>query len=241
MLHSKDFRLLKQLIPDLTTLFSPTTYKKWLKTYEQKKRFSEAIATPYFFDGAHQRLLRRSQLLTTSIPPLIISIDDVGTSWIRSEHLHIIEDLREANMPSVIALQPNTEPSKGGQYWDLIMELHQEGWEIASHTINHYNLPGLSKEQLRNEFRESAKRIEDGVGEAPVTLIVPFGDIYSGNLYQETDKRIFEVANEAGYKFVVGIGGGRRIEGDPPYYFGRAVPDISAQVTLQRLARFNTK
>lgn len=240
MLHSKDFKLLQQLIPDLKARFAPTTYREWLKIYRQKKQFSDANPHPYYLDRAHLRLIRSSDILSTSIPPLVISIDDVGTSWIRREHLQIIEDLRNANMPSVIGLQPNLESGDGGQYWDLIRQLHQEGWEIASHTINHYNLPKLSQEQLRSELEQSAQRIEEGIGEAPLTLIVPFGDIYPGGGYQDMDERIFTTAEEAGYKIVVGIGAGRKIDEGPPYYFGRVVPDINPTVTLQRLVNFNS-
>ncbi len=139
------------------------------------------------------------------------------------------------------SLQPNLEASEGAKYWDLIRLLHQEGWEIASHTINHYNLPEVDTAVLRRELFESSQRIEQAIGTAPITLILPFGDVWRGNQYPEKDKRIFEIAKETGYKFVVGIGEGRNIDEDIPYYFGRVVPDINASVTLQRLKRFNTK
>jgi hypothetical protein len=78
---------------------------------------------------------------------------------------------------------------------------------------------------LRREIVDSAKMMEDGLDQAPTTLVVPFGALknYSGGAMSQTyDARIFAVSAEAKLQFVVGLNHGRYINTDtPPHYVGR--------------------
>jgi len=240
MLHSKNWRQIDALAPLLLKHFQPMTYKSWLTIVGEKEKFANHHPHPFFYESGVRRLARVSSFLEGGTPPVIVSIDDIGTDWIRHEHLQIFEDLLRHGIPGVIALQPNTPVEKRGPYWERIIELHRQGWEIATHTVSHPVLPGVLREKLEEEIKESADRIRRAVGEPPLTLILPFGSFLSGKT-GEADLRIFEVCREVGIKVVAGIGEGRErtfFGQGLPEYVGRAHPGQTPDKTLENLLNF---
>lgn len=55
---------------------------------------------------------------------------------------------------------------------DQIRAIHAAGHEVASHTMRHEWIPGLSPLELRDNLRSSRRIIEECIG-APVTTLVP--------------------------------------------------------------------
>lgn len=73
---------------------------------------------------------------------------------------------------------------------EMLLELHQKGFEIGSHTVTHRALTLLSDDEVKEELRES-KRIIERIVQAPVTsLAFPLG------LWNE---RVLKLAKECGY------------------------------------------
>jgi peptidoglycan/xylan/chitin deacetylase (PgdA/CDA1 family) len=73
--------------------------------------------------------------------------------------------------------------------WSQLGELRDRGWEVASHTVSHTYLPGLSDADLRSELRLSRMTIEERLG-ACETVAYPYG---------RADERVAAAAAEVGY------------------------------------------
>ncbi len=58
---------------------------------------------------------------------------------------------------------------------EQILEMVHAGWEVGSHSINHYDLRQLSLQQQQREIVESKKILEKKLGIDIVTFAYPFG------------------------------------------------------------------
>ena len=74
--------------------------------------------------------------------------------------------------------------------WNDLRELHDAGWEIASHTWSHARLTELNDEALASELVRSRERISAEIGAPCETLAYPYGDY---------DSRVVAVTRDAGY------------------------------------------
>jgi len=68
---------------------------------------------------------------------------------------------------------------------DQVVEMHNDGWEMASHSHTHADLTTLSESELNTEFQTSIDKIEEWTGERPTGLIAP---------YNATNSTVIEVA-----------------------------------------------
>jgi peptidoglycan/xylan/chitin deacetylase (PgdA/CDA1 family) len=83
--------------------------------------------------------------------------------------------------------------------WDQLRGLAERGFEIASHTMTHENLPTLSDAELERELRESKQLIETELGRACRYLAYPWG---------EHDDRVRAATRKAGYEAAFALRGG---------------------------------
>jgi hypothetical protein len=163
-------------------------------------------------------------------PPfaVIVSIDDLGTSWLRPDFKAMIQVFLDRGLTLVLGVVVGGQQDP--EVWEYLRMLQSHGVEIASHTISHFNLPELDDEALLYEIQGSYDVICQWMGRCPITLILPFGN----GLY---DERIPDAASD--YTFVAGIPAGTEIGGGSPYYLGRIGPDVEdADHTLTLL--YNT-
>lgn len=77
--------------------------------------------------------------------------------------------------------------------WSRIVEMHRAGMSFQSHAHDHVVLPGLATWALKHELQSSKRRIEDRVGRAVDFVSAPHGLV---------DRRVVDVAYEAGYRAV---------------------------------------
>jgi len=77
-----------------------------------------------------------------------------------------------------------------------ITELHENGWEIGSHTVNHPDLTRVTPDQVREELRTSKEQLEEILGSSVASVSFPFGR-YS--------RSIITSAAEAGYSCCCGF------------------------------------
>jgi hypothetical protein len=75
-----------------------------------------------------------------------------------------------------------------------IKELHERGWEMASHSHTHQDLATLSESELNTEFQTSIDEIKRITGERPKGLIFPFNSF---------DQQVLDVA-ETYFEWVMG-------------------------------------
>lgn len=251
MLHSANIQYLPDLLPALAEDFTPFTYRDWIEKLAGIRRYSIWLAELF---GVEEQAVH--QLLSVENGdklPLILSIDDVGTDWIRSEHLRIFEILQQQGMRAVVGVQPKAMPAQEVRYWDIIKELHSAGWEIASHSINHPPLTQVNQQTARYEIFESCDRIEQVIGARPITLITPFGDSRPPQATDQGNQQLYQLVIEAGLGVVAGIEGGRQrlapqareqvrdrlAAAELPEYVGRIPPVSDTEATRWNLLHFN--
>jgi hypothetical protein len=156
---------------------------------------------------------------------LIVSLDDLGTSWLRPDFIDMVDVFIEKGLRLVVGVV--VHGPQDPEIWNRLKEWDRLGIEVASHTLDHYILTVLSDEALTEQVSVSYEIICENLGKCPITLILTFGE-------GGADERIRSAAEE--YFFLVGIQGGREFSGSPPYYLGRIPPDNNAQsITINLL------
>ena len=157
---------------------------------------------------------------------IVISLDDFPTDWLRFEFVRLIEAFVERNLVLVIAV--NVRGPQDPDAWAYLRQLESQGFEVASHTIDHYSLSQLEPDRIYRQVVGSFQVICFNLGRCPDTLVLPFGNL-------DESGYTLDVAGK--YSFVVGIPGGRWFGGEPPFYVGRIGPNGPAiQATLDALA-----
>jgi peptidoglycan/xylan/chitin deacetylase (PgdA/CDA1 family) len=58
---------------------------------------------------------------------------------------------------------------------DQVLEMVAAGWEVGSHSMNHFDLKTISTGQQRNEIVESRELLEELLGVPVLTFAYPFG------------------------------------------------------------------
>lgn len=170
-------------------------------------------------------------LLKGVCPPnnaIIVSIDDLGSHWLRNDFKEMIRVFTDRDLVLVVGLI--VHGPQDPEIWNYLRELDEIGIEIASHTIDHYNLPQLTHAALQRQIIGSYETICEYLGKCPITLILPFGNI-------DSEGTILEIASD--YTFIVGIQDGRTFSGKPPWYLGRSPPhDSNQSKTLYLLEKY---
>lgn len=79
-----------------------------------------------------------------------------------------------------------------------ILEMYKAGWEVGSHTLNHYDLTKLTSQQLHREIFGSKEKLEYALGIDILTFAYPFGAV---------NRSIISYAQAAGYIAAMGAEG----------------------------------
>ena len=157
---------------------------------------------------------------------IIVSLDDMGTSWLRPVFKDMIKEFTDRGLVLVAGVVTHSEQDP--EIWEYLRQIQALGIEVASHSINHLTLTAISEPAVEEEMIGSYDMICDYLGTCPITFILPGGN-------GEDDPRIYETASGY-YAFIVGIQGGRSFSSVPPYYLGRIPPNNDDQtITLTLL------
>lgn len=81
------------------------------------------------------------------------------------------------------------------RYPELIKEIHRQGHEIASHSVNHDRVSNLSKSEFVKDIKDSKALLEDTIGEAVIGYRAPSFSIGEKNIWA------LECLKEAGYVY----------------------------------------
>ena len=87
--------------------------------------------------------------------------------------------------------------------WSQIVELHEAGIEIASHTVSHPALSQCDDETLAYELFESRRELESHLGVPVEVIAYPFGGP------GEYDERVMRTAARSGYRLAASYINGR--------------------------------
>jgi len=79
------------------------------------------------------------------------------------------------------------------RYPELIKEIHNQGHEIASHSINHDRVSNLTRSEFIKDIKDSKALLEDTIGEAVLGYRAPSFSIGEKNIWA------LECLKEAGY------------------------------------------
>ncbi|HVO41992.1 MAG TPA: polysaccharide deacetylase family protein [Aggregatilineales bacterium] len=154
--------------------------------------------------------------------PIILTIDDVGSSFILPYYMAMVEAVERQGYTGVLGVVTRDSPLKNPDNWATLRGMADRGWQLDTHTTHHHVLPQVKTlDELRAEIVDSAQMIIDGTGQTPTSLIVPYANPYlRGGKF---DQRIFDVSTEGNLSFVVGMKEGRFVNpiDHAPYYLGR--------------------
>lgn len=96
--------------------------------------------------------------------------------------------------------------------WAELRALHQDGHEVASHSMTHALLPPLSGDALRYEIATSKERLEAAIDAPVTTFCYPNGD---------ANERVAQEVEDAGYACAVTTRWGSNASGSNPYLLQR--------------------
>ena len=180
----------------------------------------------------YRDLIKSPDLTATDQDRLfIITIDDIYLRYpITPEILEMVELLKEAGYPAVLGVITESDYVEPATITTL-KELSALGWEIASHTDTHNNLletQGIAPKAIYPEIKTSLDKLENAFGLRPITLVLPYGQMTTGD----------EQIKRTEVQWVVGINGGVTYEMTAAYYYvGRESPDGNAQETFDAMKR----
>lgn len=153
---------------------------------------------------------------------IVVSLDDLGTDWLRPDFRQIIAAFTERGLVLTVGVVVHGEQNP--EIWEYLRTLEEKGVEIASHTIDHYDLAQISATEIERQVAGSHQIICDYLKHCPVSLILPFGKLDADGITLETSR--------GRYVFLIGIAGGETYGGkEPPFYVGRVPPDNNSQET----------
>jgi len=187
-----------------------------------------ALAQQEQFQVVTYRQISENPALTaTSAGKLLIfTIDDLYLRYpIDPSVREMIALLKEAGFPAVLGIITESDYAYPETVATL-KELTALGWEVASHSDTHRNLREIQKispKGIYPEIKASLDKLEKALGQRPITLILPEGQMTQGD----------QQLKRANLQWIVGINGGNTYDTDATYYYvGREGPAGDAATTL---------
>jgi peptidoglycan/xylan/chitin deacetylase (PgdA/CDA1 family) len=145
----------------------------------------------------------------TALPvkPVVVSFDD----GYRSQAVAAAPVLRAVGWPGVLDLAIRNAGPDGLSLPRLHALVH-DGWEIASHTVDHVDLTTLDAPALRDELVQSRDWIRRRLGVTPAFFCYPAGRF---------DATVVAAVRAAGYRGATTELAGVARAGDDPYHLPR--------------------
>jgi peptidoglycan/xylan/chitin deacetylase (PgdA/CDA1 family) len=109
-----------------------------------------------------------------------------------------------------------------------VLEMHDAGWEVGSHSQNHYDLTNLDPEKQRAEIVESRELLEQELGIPILTFAYPFG---------AKNASAVDYVNFAGYVGAMGASGYTPAQGAWNLYYLQRV-EIKGNEDAKTFTRF---
>ncbi|TWI55840.1 peptidoglycan/xylan/chitin deacetylase (PgdA/CDA1 family) [Halalkalibacter nanhaiisediminis] len=100
---------------------------------------------------------------------VLLTIDDAPNDF----SIEMAETLQEIDAPAIFFVNGHFIADEAGE--DKLRTLHEMGFEIGNHTMNHPNMGDISMEEQRREIVELNDLIEEIIGERPRFYRAPFG------------------------------------------------------------------
>jgi peptidoglycan/xylan/chitin deacetylase (PgdA/CDA1 family) len=108
-----------------------------------------------------------------SLPPrpILLTMDDGNLD----NYTNVFPIMQKYGFTGVLYIVGNYIGAKDYMTVDQILEMHNAGWEVGSHSMNHFDLTKLEPDPLRYEVVGSRKALEEKLGVPVLTFAYPFG------------------------------------------------------------------
>ncbi|MFO3797332.1 MAG: polysaccharide deacetylase family protein, partial [Anaerolineales bacterium] len=126
--------------------------------------------------------------------PFLLTLDDGNLD----NYTNAFPIAEKYGFHGVLYLVVNYIGSENYMNVEQILEMYHAGWEIGSHSLNHFDLAKVDAATARNEIIGSRAALEDMLGVPILTFAYPFGE------YNDT---ALEYVKAAGYQGAMGAKG----------------------------------
>lgn len=133
--------------------------------------------------------------------PIVITFDDGHVD----NYTKAFPIMQKYGFKGVLYIVVNFMDTPGYLSHEQILEMVHAGWDVGSHTMNHYDLTALDAVMLQREIVTSKKKLENILGIDVLTLAYPFG-AKNGTVVAE--------ARAAGYIAAMGAEGYKDSQGE---------------------------
>jgi peptidoglycan/xylan/chitin deacetylase (PgdA/CDA1 family) len=103
--------------------------------------------------------------------PFLVTIDDGNLD----NYTNAFPIMQKYGFTGVLYLVYNYVGTEHYMNKDQILEMVEAGWEVGSHSMNHFDLKKIKPDQQRNEIVESRQLLEKLLGVPVKTFAYPFG------------------------------------------------------------------
>lgn len=158
--------------------------------------------------------------------PILITFDDGHLD----NYANAFPIMQKYGFTGVLYIVANYLGTDGFMNRDEILAMHDAGWEVGSHSLNHYDLTKLSPQEQRSEIVGSKERLEKELGIDILTFAYPFG---------ARDAAVTDYVRFAGYIAAMGAEGYTDSQGEWNLFNLQRV-EIKASENIQSMTRFLT-
>lgn len=155
--------------------FSPESLEQFLVYFKKNN-----IETLTFWDL--KEIIEKKK--TFPEKAVILTFDDGYISHYQNAY-KLLDQYNMKGVFYIISEKPDNDPNYAT--WEQILEMSKNGQEIASHSVSHPNLAGLSEERIKYELETSKIAIEEKIDKPVISLCYPAG---------KYDDRVLKIAKE---------------------------------------------
>lgn len=196
--------------------------------YVPPKKFEEQIKLlhDWGYESITTDMLVQAILTGVELPPrpLIITFDDGHMD----NYTTAYPIMQRYGFKGVLYLVANYIGTEGYMDVDQILEMHNAGWEVGSHSMNHLDLTKLDPDKLRDETVGSRKALEERLGIPILTFAYPFGYY---------DNSVMDYVQFAGYIGAMGASGYTPAQGKWNLFYLQRV-EIKSSEDAKTFTRF---
>ena len=174
------------------------------------------------------RMLVQAITMGRELPPhpILITFDDGHMD----NYSNAFPIMQKYGFTGVLYIVGNYMGADGFMDRDQILEMYDAGWEVGSHSMNHYDLTKLSPQDQRNEIVGSKEKLESMLGIDILTFAYPFG---------AKNESVMDYVRFAGYMAAMGAEGYTDSQGEWNLYNLQRV-EIKGTEDTESMTRFFT-
>lgn len=156
--------------------------------------------------------------------PFLLTIDDGNLD----NYTNAFPIMQKYGFTGTLYLVGNYVGADGYMSVEQVLEMHNAGWEVGSHSLNHLDLTKIGSDRARDEVIRSKKVLEEMLGVPVLTFAYPFGAF---------NKAAMDYVRTAGYLGAMGASGYTPAQGTWNLYYLQRV-EIKGSEDAKTFIRF---